>query len=164
MNATAPTATTLYQYSTDLYTGAPGRSVEKSSANAGQPEAKYMANWVYQASTYTAFSGSAELNVWVAMKDLKCDKTPSFTVYLREKTSSTTDAGTLLATATATSPPPGSSEPCNFRLLTVTLPTSGADVAAGNWLELKITVNESTGDSALLAYDTTVYAATLRLP
>jgi hypothetical protein len=162
MNAAQPTATTLRKYSTNLYTSYPGRLVEKKNTTSAQSSTKYMMNWTYQLSTNTTFSGSAELRLWVALKDLKCDKTPSFKAYLKEKTSATTDTGIEFASASATSPPVGG-EPCGFRLVTITLPVNRT-VAAGKWIELKVTVNESTGDSALFAYDTTGYNSRLNLP
>jgi hypothetical protein len=37
-------------------------------------------------------------------------------------------------------------------------------MAAGLWLELKLTVSDATGAAGLFAYDTTSYASTLTLP
>jgi hypothetical protein len=162
MNASASPASTLFRYSSNLYTTQPGRYLEQLATNHTQTDTKYMANWVYQPSTSTAttISGNAELKLWVTAKDFLCDKTPSFNVYLREKTSATTDTGTLIGSATATSPVSGT---CSFRLVTVTIPVNET-IEAGNWLELKVTVNTSTGESVLFAYDTTTYASKLTLP
>jgi hypothetical protein len=162
MNVTAPTATRLHRYSTDLYAAYPGRLVEKTNTSSTQSSTKYMMNWTYQVSTNTAFNGNAELRLWVALKDHKCDKTPNFKAYLREKSSATTDTGIEFASASATSPPVGN-EPCDFRLVTITLPVNRT-ITAGKWIELKVTVNESTGESALFAYDTTAHTSLLRLP
>jgi hypothetical protein len=109
-----------------------------------------MANWTYQVTQARALSGTAVANLWITMKDHKCDKTPSVTVYLRSKTSATTDSGTLLGSATGSSAPPAGSGTCDFRAMNVSVPVKSTRL--------------STGDAALLAYDTTTYASRLVLP
>ena len=152
MDATMPTVAELYEYSTDYYSGAAGRWVEKSnSPSATETDTKYMANWRYQSSSHLAANG-AELRIFVAMKDLQCDKTPSLTFFLI--------AGETTLTGIATSPSTGS-EPCDFREVVVTF--GAFNLASGEVLELKAMVNEETGDAALFAYDTTVHESRLAL-
>jgi hypothetical protein len=45
----------------------------------------------------------------------------------------------------------------------VTLPVNRT-VAAGRWVELKLTVNQTTGTGGLFAYGTTFYDSWLKLP
>jgi len=165
MNTTAPTATRLYRYSTNYYNDFAGRFIDKRDATHNESRARYMANWTYQLPATTTLAGDIQVELWVAVKDLKCDKTPAIHVYLREKSSATTTSGTLLGSRTATLPRGGSSEPCAFQQVRVTVPVD-ATIAAGRWLELKVTVDEdaSGADAALLAYDTTTHAAKLVLP
>jgi type II secretory pathway pseudopilin PulG len=163
MTEVAPTATTLRKYSTNYYTNQAGRFVDKKIALHTETSTQFMANWVYQVPSTTTYTGTAEFTFWVAMKDLKCDKTPQVTIFLRDKATATTGTGTLFATAAATSPPPGLAEPCNFREVTVSIPVNRT-ITTNRWIELKITTAETTGDAVLYAYDTTVYPASLKLP
>jgi hypothetical protein len=162
MNPTEPTATTLYKYSTNYYTAQPGRWVDNRTVSHTESSTSRMANWIYQLPATANLAGNAELQTWVAARDFRCDKTVTFKAFLRRKTSATTDSGTLLATATGTSPPQASA-PCNFRLATVTLPVN-ATVPAGAWLELKLAVNYETGTDGLFAYDTSANRSFLKLP
>src|SRR5918992_2271861 len=162
MTETAPTAATLRKYSTNYYTGQAGRFVDKKIALHTETSTQFMANWVYQVPSTTTYTGIAELTFWVAMKDLKFDKVPQLTIFLREKSSATTNTGTLFATAAATSPPPGLTEPCDFREVTVSIPINRT-ITTNRWIELKITTAQTTGDASLYAYDTTVYPSSLTL-
>lgn len=163
MDATAPTVSTLYKYSTDLYSAYPGRYVDKSSSGDGTSDKSYMANWVYQVPSQTKLDGQGTLEMWVAMKDLKCDKTPSFTFWVRDRGSLTSHTGTLLATGSATSPASGS-EPCNFRKVTANFNINNYTIDTNRYLELKIRNNEASEDAILLAYDTTTYPARVAFP
>jgi type II secretory pathway pseudopilin PulG len=163
MTETAPSAGTLRKYSTNYYTNQAGRYVDKKVALHTETGTQFMANWVYQVPSTTTYTGTAELTFWVAMKDLKCDKTPQVTIFLRDKATATSGTGTLFATAAATSPPPGLTEPCDFREVTVSIPVNRT-ISTNRWIELKITTAETTGDAALVAYDTTVYPSSLTLP
>lgn len=162
MNDSAPTAATLYKYSTDHYTGRPGRFIDRKNTDHTETDKRHMANWVFQLPATTTFQGNAEVSLWVAMKDFACDKTPELRLYLREKNSRSTGTGTQFASAAVSSPPQGSTE-CGFRQVTVTLPVDRT-IDKNKWLELKVTVAESTADAALIAYDTSAYPGKLKMP
>jgi hypothetical protein len=171
MNTAAPTATTLHKYSTDYYnTAYPGRYVERGSGSSSESNRRYMVNWVHQVigPGSRVLSGDVKLNIWVAVKDFRCDRTLSFKVFLRDKSSATTSSGSTFETVTTTSPSPnlfGPNGSCGFRLAEVTVPVSPSrTIAVGRWLEVKVTVNSATGYGGLFAYDTTANASLLKLP
>jgi hypothetical protein len=157
MDTVAPTGTILHR-SVLRGTRTPDRQVQLSQCDRERGQVHGQLGQVASDLTLT----TADLSIWVAMKDLKCDKTREITLFLRSKSTAGTTSGTITATATATSPSPGGGEPCDFRLLEITLTGSGT-VTAGQWLELKIMVDESTGDSGLIAYDTDAYDSHLIL-
>lgn len=163
MTVDAPTASTLYQYSTNYYSNNAGRFVDKKTTTSGESSTNFMANWVYQVPATTTYNGTAELEIWVALKDLKCDKTVNFNVFLREKATSSTDTGTQFASGVGVAVPQGAVEPCNFRLITVTMPVNRT-INTNQWIELKVTVLEATGDAGLFAYDTPAFESKLTLP
>jgi type II secretory pathway pseudopilin PulG len=162
MNPTAPTATTLYQYSSNYYNGAPGRYVKEGTAGPTTTTNDLISNWVYQVPEVTNFNGTGEIDLWVALKDFKCDKTLVVNYWVREKNSANTSAGTILATGAMTWVPSGS-EPCNWVNLTTTFAISRI-MPQNRWVELKIAVATSTGTAGLFAYDTTTYQSKLTLP
>ncbi|MGH2729366.1 MAG: type IV pilus modification PilV family protein [Actinomycetota bacterium] len=168
MNPVEPTATTLYQYSKDKYTGAPGRWIKDDGANHSEGASDKMANWIYQTPEKAIYEGNAELQIWIANEDLACSPELSFNVYIREKSSGNKDNGTPLESfEDLTSLPSGD---CNFRLYTLTFPFNRT-IARNKWIELKVTVNDKCcgppqyeTPHGLFAYDTTTYASMLTLP
>lgn len=162
MNPTAPTAATFYQYSSNYYNGGPGRYVKESSAGPTTTTTDEISNWVYQVPEVTNFNGTGEIDMWVALKDFKCDKTLVVNYWVREKTSASTSGGTILATGAMTWIPSGP-EPCNWVNLTTTFAISRV-TAQNRWIELKVAVANSTGTAGLFAYDTTTYQSKLTLP
>jgi type II secretory pathway pseudopilin PulG len=165
MNINPVTAATLYQYSRNHYnTVYPGRFIDKKDAIHSESDNKYMANWVYQVPQNTLFNGTAEAKLWVAAKDLKCDKSFTIRAFLRTRNNLSSHSGTQLASADLAVPAPGGSEPCNFRAVTIPMTITNVTVAANRYIELKVTIRGSSGDAALFAYDTTSYTSTLTLP
>ena len=169
MDISPGSSPTLYQYSTNHYSGGsakPGRFVDKRGNPAhDESNTKFMANWVHQVPQNTLFNGTAQIKVWVAAKDFKCDKTLHIRAFLRKKDTSATTAGTLLGSVNAIILPPGGSEPCEFRQQTLSIALTNVTVETNKWVELKITNVEITnGDAALIAYDTLTYNSTLKLP
>ncbi|HEV3363016.1 MAG TPA: hypothetical protein VG795_02545, partial [Acidimicrobiia bacterium] len=160
MDATAPTATTLYMYSTDHFNGRSGRNVHRGSTDPGEANLAYMVNWVYQVPEDLVLDGTASAGVWVTHKD-GCVHTGSFNLWLRTKPSRISDAGTTIASG-AGSIPPGPDEPC-WNLSGVAMPVS-TTIPAGTWLELKLTVADADRDAAMIGYDTTSFASYLDLP
>ena len=162
MDATAPTATTLYQYNVDEFSsGRSGRYVHRDSAN-GPTEAdlRYMINWVFQAPEDIVLDGTATGGIWITHKD-GCVHTGVFHLWLRTKNNAMSDSGTLISSGTGVVQP-GESQPC-WALAGVSMPVS-TTIPAGTWIELKITVDDADRDAAMVGYDTTSFASYLDLP
>ena len=157
MNATVPTGTTLFQYSTDYHPSDSGRFVDKSAASATSNDNRFFVNWVWQVPETTTYSGTATATLWVAPMGFDCTKTPTVKAYLRNKPTSGVHTGTLMGTATATG------APCSWTQITLTF-TVDATVNQNRWIELKVFTQESANEGALFAYDTTTYNAGLVLP
>lgn len=175
MNITAPTATTLYKYSTNYYNPTapvyPGRYLERVATTPAADEntASRMVNWVYQVPTGTLFEGNGSIRLWVAARDQRCDRAISLRFYIRRKNAANSNnAGstTLLSQLNATVPAPGGVAPCAFTQVNVpfTLASPGTTIPTNNWIELKVVVNSTSADHALLAYDTTSYPSRLFMP
>ncbi|HEV2756996.1 MAG TPA: hypothetical protein VG318_14610, partial [Actinomycetota bacterium] len=161
MDATAPTATTLYSYNVDQFDGRQGRYVHRDSTQ-GPTEANlvYMINWVFQAPEDMVLNGNATGGIWITHKD-GCVHSGVFHLWLRTKNNAMTDAGTLLASGTG-AVAPGASQPC-WSLASVSMPVA-TTIPAGTWLELKLTVDDADRDAAMVGYDTTTFASYLDLP
>ncbi len=175
MNITAPTATTLYKYSTNYYNPTapvyPGRYLERVATTpaVGENTASRMVNWVYQVPTGTLFEGNGSIRLWVAARDQRCDRAISLRFYIRRKNAANSNnAGstTLLSQLDATVPAPGGVAPCAFTQVNVpfTLASPGTTIPTNSWIELKVVVNSTSADHALIAYDTTAYPSRLFMP
>ncbi|MDQ3958077.1 MAG: hypothetical protein M3273_07120, partial [Actinomycetota bacterium] len=164
MDGTAPTATTLYEYNVDEFSGGrSGRYVHRGSIT-GQTESnlRYMINWVFQAPQEMVLTGTAVGGIWISQKD-GCNLPGHFHLWLRTKNNAATDSGTLIASGEGPVPASGGSPPCGWGLVPISMPVS-TTVPAGTWVELKLTVDNADRDAAMVAYDTTSYASYLDLP
>lgn len=164
----------LYRYSTDLYTYPrltepfeAGRYIDRkfpsSSATETEADKRYMANWIYQLPARTTFSGTVEINLWVARAGFDCSGPAHVRAFLRDKKDPTdSPSDVLLATGNAVMVPSGVTT-CPFQQITITMALS-ATVQKDRFLELKITNPNTTGGAILIAYDTTTYRSTVKLP
>ena len=159
MDTDAPTATNLYNYSTDKDTDA-GRYVDKNGTS-DITDPNEMVNWVYQAPEELTLDGDVRVDLYYANKDFNCVKYLDVVVYLRQKNSANNSNGTVLGTGTATWNPDGT---CSFTTLSITFPVS-ATVPNNKWLEIKVVLDSgSGGDVGYLAYDTTAYQGFAIIP
>lgn len=166
MNVTPVTATTLYKYSTNYYNNQPGRFIDKHSSNNPshtESDPRYMANWVYQMPQNTVFNGAVKLKLWMARKDFSCGGDVDIRVFFRTKDTQTTDTGVKLSERDHTMTPSGSG-PCPFQLVEITFNLTNVTVPINKWLELKVVIPKTSGDAALISYDTTQYPSTIKLP
>lgn len=166
MNVSPVTATTLFKYSTDYYNNQPGRFVDRKTPNPTHSETstRYMANWVYQIPQNTLFTGAAQLKIWVARKDFNCASGPvQLRAFLRTKITDTIDTGVELASGDGTMVPTGVGS-CPPQEITISINLANVNVPINTWLELKVTTRNTTGDAAIIAYDTTTYPSSIRLP
>ncbi|HET6771261.1 MAG TPA: hypothetical protein VFH75_06455 [Actinomycetota bacterium] len=165
MNLTPVSATTLYTYSTDYYNNEPGRYIEQRNTDHNEDLKVRMANWVYQVpNPDTLFNGTVELTLWVARKDLSCTGGPvHIRAFLRTKATDVTDTGNELTSGDGVMVPVGVGS-CPFQQITITMTPINVTLAANTWLELKVTNRQTSGDAALIAYDTLDYRSTIKLP
>ena len=165
MDISPGSAETLFIYSKNYYSAKPGRFIDKTNAQPEESSRQFMANWVYQIpKNNTTFNGTVQLKLWVAAKDFNCDKLLHIRAFLRRKDDPITNGGPELARGDAVIPAPGGSAPCGFRQITLTMPVANVKVDKDKWLELKVTNRLTSGDPALIAYDTATYNSTLKLP
>ena len=168
MNETAPTATTLFNYSTDLTTPAnppnsQGRLVRKRTPNAatnsmGQRE--FMVNWVHLSPPGGyILDGQATLRTFVTCS------TTQFEVFLQNKNNQGANSGIDLnggARQIVTPVPPPNCSDFYEVNYSWTIPRS--TVAGGRFIDLKFVIPDSGPGSGRFAYDTVSQPATLTLP
>jgi type II secretory pathway pseudopilin PulG len=168
MNVTPVTGTTLYMYSTNYYNNQPGRFIDRhnqNNPNDGETDSRFMANWVYQMPENTVFDGTVEFKLWVARKDFSCSGgTAELRVFLRSKDTQTTDAGASLVQEDAALVLASGSGSCPFQQFTFTFNLDNESIAINKWLELKVVNRKPSVDALLIAYDTTQYPSTIKLP
>lgn len=165
MNPSAPTASTLYNYSVDLAAERQGRHLDNlynSGSYATETSPRYVVNWTYVVPQTLELS-SASAGLWLA-KATRCQKSGSFAAVLYHST----PAGRVrLATAFGQVPStdgvgPQGTGPCEFAFVPANLAAS-ATIPAGTTLDLRLFVFSGDGDPAQVAYDTTSFPAYLDL-
>ncbi len=156
MDSTAPTGSTLYNYSTNKDSDQ-GRYVGKDGA-VSTTNSEKMVNWVWEIPATTTYSGSAQVTLWIAMKDFTNDKNAGVRVLLRHKGSKTTGSGTSFGDVTQTHNGTGGWEQMTFDVPVNTT------IAGGQWLELKVIVTSGSDDPIYVAFDTTSYPSSLDMP
>jgi hypothetical protein len=159
MNKDIPTATTLYNYSTDLDANL-GRTVKKGGSVTSSDQTRSI-NWLYQAPDTLQLDGTGEVTLWVAPDSFDCGKTMNLNIALRQKNSANPTSGTLLASTSYLYVPPAAAV-CAYERIQIPLPVT-ATVPQNKWLELKIYLAASA-DDGMLVYDTTAYASSIVIP
>lgn len=164
MNLSPVSANVLYKYSTNYYDAHQGRWIDRKNASHSEASTQYMANWTYQVPQTAIFNGTAELKLWVARKDFSCTGGPvTIRAFLRTKLTETSDTGTQLATGDGVMTPLGVGT-CQFDEITISMNLTNVTVPINTWMELKVTNRNTSGDPALIAYDTTTYRSRIKLP
>lgn len=162
MDANAPTAATLFKYSTNWSASWTGRYVKKGGSD-GESSTEKMVNWVYQQPTTRTYSGDGTVRVWVANTVAgKCANQIKVKAALRIKSSATTDSHIhrIDDVEVSLTPPAGSA--CGvFHQIDITFPAISRTVNANEWIELKLRGNGE--DFSTFAYDTTTYPSVMTL-
>lgn len=160
MSGSAPSATTLYNYDTDMDSG-PGIVIERGGSGAGETDADRYQSWIGPAAA-AAFTidGSVSLSVWSAVREFEEDKAATLAAYLRDCSGS---ACTLVGSATH-SDADWQDGYTGWRPAGLTITTGTYTLAPGHWLELKLIVPNSSEDDLWFAYDTTTYDSHIRIP
>jgi hypothetical protein len=158
LNATTPTATTLYNYDTGCESRA-GRSIRRNTGAITETGACRYATWRSAAlAAARTLNGTATLTVF-ARKALSGGTAPTLRAFLRVRNPSTSTYVELgLANATITTEPT-----LAFASYALSWTLASVSVPVGRQVEVKIVATGGTGDVDL-AYDTTAYPSSLTLP
>lgn len=158
LDATAPTATTLYNYDTDC-DGRAGRAIRRGGGTVAETGPCMYATWRSAAlAAVRTLNGTAALRVW-ARKTSANGTNPTLRAYLRvfnPVTSTYVELGSSSVTVTT-----GSSSAWGSYVLTWSL--ASVSVPVGRQIEVKIVATGSNRDPEI-AYDTRSYPASLQLP
>ncbi|HYI44774.1 MAG TPA: hypothetical protein VE174_04840 [Actinomycetota bacterium] len=161
MDDAVPTATTLYNYSNNYYNHV-GRVTEDVTLSATEADPDDMVNWVWQAPTDLTLQGTMTLRITFkilpeAGKN-NCNQ-GDWAIYLRKKSTSTTDTGTVIASDTKNKDPG-----CAAQTEEETLTIPRTNLLAGEWLELKLMTDKTKGPGFAWYYDTTNYDSYVVFP
>ena len=158
LDATAPTATTLYNYDTGCESRA-GRSIRRNTGLVTETGACRYATWRSTAfAVARTLNGPETLTVW-ARKTSTLGAAPTLRVFLRvfnPATSIYTELGAANVTVATESTSPWVARTPSWLLASVTVP-------AGSQVEIKLVALNGTRDVEI-AYDTTAYPSALTLP
>jgi hypothetical protein len=158
LNATVPTATTLYNYDTGCESCA-GRSIRRNTGVVGETGACRYATWRSTAlAAALTLNGTATLTVY-ARKASAGGTAPTLRAFLRVRNPSTStyvELGQAIATITT--------EPTlSFASYALTWSLASVSVPSGRQIEVKSVATGGTSDVDI-AYDTTAYPSSLTLP
>lgn len=155
MDNTVPTnAGALPNYDTDR-DGATGRLIQKDSESATQSDLGKYQNWVTTLSVPMVIekANSAELRIWMAMKDLNSSKTGRVRVYIRDCPGTPQTGCTVIGQADFVRP-----NGAAFSQAVIAVPWTFAGttriIASGRRLEVKVVVRSSSDDDMWFGYDT----------
>jgi hypothetical protein len=151
LDATTPTATTLYNYSTN-FDSAPGRALEQSTLGLSETNTRRIQHWAYPVGTGFTIDSSSELSIWLAPRDSTPNKTVGLIVGLYD-CNSTLSSCTLLVSAQNS----GTPWPTTQTEMTIPLGSVSHVFAAGQSLVIKVVPTSSTDTAVAMAYDTTGY-------
>ncbi|MGD0019144.1 MAG: SipW-dependent-type signal peptide-containing protein [Candidatus Limnocylindrales bacterium] len=161
MNATVPTATTLYQYATNCAARA-GRRITRAAPNPNQATVCNYENWRTPAlATAMTLSGTVTMDVWATTDAANANRTGVLVAYLRDYNPT---GGTYVEIGNATNTyvyPVGRT---TFYERAIAVAVTGTyTVAAGHQLEIKLEASNAGQNAMLVAYDTTAYKSYLRI-
>lgn len=158
VNATAPTATTLFNYDTGCE-GRAGRSINRNNGLVTETGACRYATWRSPAfAAARTLNGTATLTVW-ARKTSSGGRAPTLRAFLRvlnPATSTWIELGAADATVTPNANQPWATYDLGWGLASVSIP-------AGRQIEIKL-VATGGNRNVEIAYDTTAYPSSLTLP
>jgi type II secretory pathway pseudopilin PulG len=168
MAVTAPYATTLYQYSTDVMANQQGRVLLAGGTafpGTGSTDPSRVADWRFPVGR-KAYSGTAAVNLWVAAPSSGSLTSVNLTAYVYKYTKvGSSYAATPLATIPLTLSPftCGGFQQVGGQAA-VSVPSSGSgSLGTNDWIGMRV-VNSGTA-STRIAYDVlSVYPAAVVLP
>jgi hypothetical protein len=162
MNATAPSAATLFNYDVD-HDAAPGRLVLRGGSGASESTLTRYQKWGGPEAGLLgqSISGTVTVEFWSAVTDFTPGVAGEVTIFLRDHD---TVLGLSLEISSATvSAADWQAGNTAWVKRTVTFDVSVV-LLVGHQLEVKLIVPASSGADMWLAYDTTLYPSRIRLP
>ena len=162
MDTTTPTQATLYNYDTNADSLA-GRRIQKSGTGPGDTTLARYANWRSAAFTSArSISGTAVLRIWAGITGFPLNKQGVLIVYLRDYNPT---AGTYAEIANATLTDANwQGGVASWVQKSIAIPISSYTVPSTHRLEVKLETTAAASSNMVIAYDTTVYPASLSLP
>ena len=160
MNATAPTAATLYNYDQN-YNSDAGRTLQKTPQ--GLNESGLQKHQVWRSGALAgdlAISGDVSIDLWAAPTSFDQDKSGIVTAYLRDYDGATHEEigrGTVYAEDWQD----GSG---TWVKRSIYIPDLNHTISSGDELELFMVVENNADGDMMFAYDTTSYAAVIKIP
>jgi type II secretory pathway pseudopilin PulG len=157
MNATLPTATTLFNYDYDRDTVA-GRSLDTGGSGFGDLSADKSAYWRYGVAANTTFAGTAYVSLYGVLRSLDPTDTGVVNVFLRAQNGA---SWTNVGSASFSAAPWGAASLASF-----TVPVTGLNFTLAKNALLEVEVQVGSGASGVMdfGYDTTSYPASLSMP
>lgn len=161
MNATVPTAATLYQYSTNCVAQA-GRRITRAAPSPNQATVCNYVNWrtTPLAATVT-LSGTITVDIWSASDTANANRTGGIVAYLRDFNPAGAGTYTEIANGLFTTTYAVGRTFYHYPI-TVALATAYT-LPVGHQLEVKLVASNAYQSAMLVAYDTTVYQSFLRI-
>jgi type II secretory pathway pseudopilin PulG len=159
MNATAPTATTLFNYDTDRDTVS-GRSLDTGGSGFGDLSVAKSMYWRYGVGANTTFAGTAYVSLYGVLRSLDPTGTGVVNVYLRAQ-NGVAGPWVNVGSASFTASPWGTSSLGAF-----IVPVTGLNFSVVKNALIEVEVQVGSGASGVMdfGYDTTSFAASLSMP
>lgn len=160
MDASQPTASSLFRYSTDIATDK-GRIIQRSALGLAETDARKYVNWRSPAlTTAKTITGTITIGLWGQPYGNK-GSDATVTVYVRDYNPA---GGSYVEITSLTYRNPTWATGRAFVEQVFALPVNGYSLAAGHVLELRVMAPSSGAADVVLAYDMVTYQSALRLP
>jgi hypothetical protein len=161
MTATAPTATTLYDYSTDVAGPPVGRSLAESNRSLTDTNPTHYVNWRSPVlASATTWSTSQTITLWTASKGFTKNKNEDLFIYLRDYNPAT---GTYREIGQKEVSQNNWQQGSTTWIKTTASGFGTTTVAAGHQVEVRLMLDITSKAPLWIAYDTTAYPSSLEL-
>ncbi|MCC6436519.1 MAG: hypothetical protein IT196_15900 [Acidimicrobiales bacterium] len=157
MDTTAPTGSTLYNYSTN-YDAGPGRQMEQTTLGLSETNDRKHQLWVHPITSALTVSSASTLSIWIAPENFTTPKTVGVMAGLYDCNAALSSCS-LVQSATNSSFP----WPAAWTELTVTLPAVSHTFSSGRSIVLKVVPSTNTDINIWMAYDTTAFPSVFTL-
>jgi hypothetical protein len=165
MNATAPSATTLFNYDAN-FDSAPGRLIARGGSGAGEADLAKHQRWRGPTlPSGTNINGTVTVEFWSGIEAFTPGTAGQIDVYLRAWDPLLGLISTELGNASvAAADWQGGASAWVKRTASIAVSSTTLACLTGCQLEVKIEVGATAADDMWIAYDTTLYRSRVRLP